>query len=232
MDTTGPLPTPEATPADAAPVARRRGVRLGIAIALLAVPVAVIALGIAAPVSGREPIGVEAVGGEGSGTSSSIRTLVAPTSSSVVDVPSLESVQQAALRLVPPTTSTTTSTTTATTTTSTTAPPTTTTTAPLVTTTTAPAPVAAASTAAAPAPANRQSGQATWYRWKAGNCAHNTLPKGTVLTVTNTATGASTTCTVGDRGAFRYPTIVDLDASVFSQIAPLGAGRISVTITW
>ena len=79
---------------------------------------------------------------------------------------------------------------------------------------------------------NSASGQATWYRWKVGNCAHNSLPKGTRVTVTNTATGASAVCTVGDRGAFGYPTIIDLDASVFSQIAPLGAGRITVSISW
>lgn len=108
-------------------------------------------------------------------------------------------------------------------------PATTTTTAPRrvaapVTTTTAPTP--------APAPSHSQTGQGTWYRWKAGNCANNELPMGTVLTVTNLATGAHTTCTVGDRGAFRSPTIVDMDATVFAKIAPLGAGRISVRISW
>lgn len=108
------------------------------------------------------------------------------------------------------------------------APPTTvaprpTTTLPPTTTTTA---------APTPAPANRQSGQATWYRWKKGNCAHNTLPKGTRVRVTAVASGRSTTCVVGDRGAFRNPTIIDLDASVFEQIAPLGAGRINVVISW
>ena len=58
------------------------------------------------------------------------------------------------------------------------------------------------------------------------------LPKGTVVTVTNLANGKSTFCVVGDRGAFRSPTIIDLDASVFAQIAPLGAGRINVAISW
>ncbi len=104
---------------------------------------------------------------------------------------------------------------TTTTTTTTTAPPTT-------TTTTAPRPVSP----------NRQSGQATWYRWKRGNCAHNTLPRGTRVTVTAVATGRTATCVVGDRGAFRDPTIIDLDASVFEQIAPLGAGRIAVVVSW
>ncbi|MCB0978827.1 MAG: hypothetical protein KDB02_15340 [Acidimicrobiales bacterium] len=84
----------------------------------------------------------------------------------------------------------------------------------------------------APAPVRSDRGKATWYRWKAGNCAHNTLPKGTRVTVTAVATGKSTTCVVGDRGAFQRPTIIDLDATVFAQIAPLGAGRIDVVISW
>ncbi len=88
-------------------------------------------------------------------------------------------------------------------------------------------------TTAPPAPSpHRQSGQATWYRWRRGNCAHNSLPMGTRVTVTVVATGRSTTCVVGDRGGFRSPTIIDLDASVFEQIAPLGAGRIAVVISW
>lgn len=119
-----------------------------------------------------------------------------------------------------------------------TAPPTT---APPVTTppTTAPPatapPTTAPPTTVAPkpaAPAGTQRGQATWYRWKAGNCAHNTLPKGTVVTVTAVASGRTATCVVGDRGAFRVPTIIDLDATVFAKIAPLGAGRIEVSISW
>lgn len=81
-------------------------------------------------------------------------------------------------------------------------------------------------------PVRTDSGQATWYRWKAGNCAHNALPRGTVVTVTAAESGRSATCTVGDRGAFGRPTIIDLDATVFEQLAPLGAGRISVIISW
>lgn len=88
-------------------------------------------------------------------------------------------------------------------------------------------------TTTTPAPVSpSQSGEATWYRWKAGNCAHNSLPAGTVVTVTATASGRTATCVVGDRGAFGYPTIIDLDTTVFEQIAPLGAGRIQVTISW
>jgi outer membrane biosynthesis protein TonB len=91
---------------------------------------------------------------------------------------------------------------------------------------------ATTTTTTRPAPTRADSGQATWYRWKAGNCASNDLPKGTVVTVTAVASGRQATCVVGDTGAFRRPTIIDLDATVFEKIAPLGAGRISVIITW
>ena len=65
---------------------------------------------------------------------------------------------------------------------------------PPTTTTTAPAAVAA------PPPAHSEVGEATWYSAApAGMCASPSLPFGTVLTVTNDATGASTTCTVDDR---------------------------------
>ncbi len=118
---------------------------------------------------------------------------------------------------------------------STTAPPTTappTTAPPTTAPPTTAAPTTAPPTTAAPKPAGTQRGQATWYRWKAGNCAHNTLPKGTVVTVTAVASGRTATCVVGDRGAFKVPTIIDLDATVFAKIAPLGAGRIEVAISW
>lgn len=83
-----------------------------------------------------------------------------------------------------------------------------------------------------PPPANSQAGQGTWYRYKPGGCANNSLPMGTLVHVTNAATGATATCVVNDRGAFGYPTILDMDASVFQQLAPLSAGRINITISW
>lgn len=119
-------------------------------------------------------------------------------------------------------------------TTTTTARPTTTTTRPRPTTTTAP-PTTAPPTTAPPttaAPANTESGGATWYRHAAGECAHKTLPLGTVVTVTRQSTGASATCKVTDRGPYTAGRIIDLDVSVFEQLAPLDAGVIQVTITW
>ncbi len=55
---------------------------------------------------------------------------------------------------------------------------------------------------------------------------------GTVITVTNNGSGATTTCTVADRGPFASSRILDLSASVFEQLAPLSSGVISVTATW
>ena len=125
-------------------------------------------------------------------------------------------------------------------TTTTTAPPTTTTTAPptttttfvshVVTTTTAPPPPTTTTTAP---PRNSEVGQATWYSAApAGYCASPTLPFGTVLTVVNNATGASTVCRVDDREAAGYPRVVDLSPEGFAQIADPSQGVVEVTISW
>lgn len=140
----------------------------------------------------------------------------------------------------------TTTTTTAAPTTSTTTPAPSTTAAPPTTvaarpapTTAAPRPVAPPTTAAplrapapAPAPANRQSGGGTWYQFRSGTCAHKTLPFGTVVHVTDTANGRTTTCVVADRGPYAAGRILDMDPSVFQQLAPLSSGVIPIVITW
>lgn len=130
-------------------------------------------------------------------------------------------------------------------TTTTTAAPTTTTAPPETTTTEAPPPPAPTTTAPPPPPpppttappttappGNVQEGGASWYDYQPGTCAHRTLPFGTVVTVTNLATGGSATCTVADRGPFIAGRIIDLDRTVFEQLAPLSAGVINVRITW
>ena len=107
-------------------------------------------------------------------------------------------------------------------TTTTTAPPTTTTTSPPTTTTTT-----------RPVPTNSEVGDATWYAAApAGYCASPTLPFGTVLTVVNNATGATTVCTVDDREAAGYPRVVDLSPEGFDQIADTSQGVVQVTISW
>ncbi len=84
-----------------------------------------------------------------------------------------------------------------------------------------------------PAPANRESGQATWYSAAPpGYCASPTLSFGTVLTVTNDLTGATTSCTVDDREAAGYPRVVDMSPQGFAQIASTSQGVVQVTISW
>ena len=79
----------------------------------------------------------------------------------------------------------------------------------------------------------RQEGGASWYRYKAGTCAHRTIRKGTVVKVTNLATGQTATCTVADRGPFIAGRIIDLDRSVFLAIAQSpGQGVLRVRIEW
>jgi hypothetical protein len=80
---------------------------------------------------------------------------------------------------------------------------------------------------------NSESGQATWYSAAPpGMCASPTLPFGTVLTVTNVASGASTTCTVDDREQAGYPRVVDMSPSGFAQLASTSEGVVDVTISW
>ena len=96
-------------------------------------------------------------------------------------------------------------------------------------TTTAPTP----QPAPAPAPTgNTESGKASWYDHQPGICAHKTLPFGTVVTVTNTANGKRTTCTVGDRGPYIAGWVIDLNPREFEQLAPRSAGVISVRLDW
>jgi rare lipoprotein A (peptidoglycan hydrolase) len=138
-----------------------------------------------------------------------------------------------------------------TTTTTTVAPPTTTTTRPRPTTTTtapkpkpkvvlaapAPAPTTTVpkpkpTTTAPPATGSSQVGRASWYEQVQGTCAHRSLPFGTVVTVTDNATGASVTCTVGDRGPFVSDLIIDLSPADFGKLAPTTAGVVGVTLHW
>ena len=85
----------------------------------------------------------------------------------------------------------------------------------------------------APAANGQQEGGASWYRYKPGTCAHRTLPKGTVVKVTNLKTGRSANCTVADRGPFIRGRIIDLDRSVFMAIAESpGQGVVQVRIEW
>jgi rare lipoprotein A (peptidoglycan hydrolase) len=93
---------------------------------------------------------------------------------------------------------------------------------------------AAPSSSSAPAPSGRtETGGATWYdAAPPGTCAHKTLPKGTVVTITNLSTGATASCTVSDRGPYAEGMIIDLAKDVFTKLAPLSQGVIQVRINW
>jgi rare lipoprotein A (peptidoglycan hydrolase) len=101
---------------------------------------------------------------------------------------------------------------------------------PAPTTTTAPPPP--------PPPADAvrtQEGQASWYDLpgaRAGVCAHRTIPKGTVVKVTNLDTGKSINCTVDDRGPYAEGKIIDLYRDDFARLAPLEQGVFPTRITW
>ena len=77
-----------------------------------------------------------------------------------------------------------------------------------------------------------QAGGASYYDFKPGGCAHKSLPKGTVVTVTNMSNGKSTICTVNDRGPFIAGRIIDLETRVFKQVASTSAGVFNARITW
>jgi rare lipoprotein A len=53
-----------------------------------------------------------------------------------------------------------------------------------------------------------------------------------VVHVTNLANGATTTCTVEDRGPYEGGRIIDLSEATFSQIASPSQGVIQVRINW
>ena len=87
--------------------------------------------------------------------------------------------------------------------------------------------------AAPPSATNHEVGEATWYAAApAGMCASPTLPFGTVLTVVNNATGASTCARWTTARRPGYPRVVDLSPEGFSQIADLSQGVVDVTISW
>ncbi len=109
--------------------------------------------------------------------------------------------------------------------------------APSTTTTTA----ASVAATIPPAPHVEQSdgtqrGDVSWYELdgaRAGICAHRILDKGTVVTVTNLATGASVICTVGDRGPYSGDDkVLDLFRDDFARLAPLEEGVVRARLDW
>ncbi len=122
------------------------------------------------------------------------------------------------------------------------APPPTTTEVPPPPTTTAPPPPEREPAAPVPAALSAehadgtQEGNISWYDLPgsiSGVCAHRTIEKGTVVTVTNLDTGKSITCLVDDRGPYSGDgKVLDLHRDEFSQLAPLEQGIFPARLDW
>jgi rare lipoprotein A (peptidoglycan hydrolase) len=82
------------------------------------------------------------------------------------------------------------------------------------------------------APPNVERGGASWYDYRPGECAHKTLPRGTVVTIRSLENGASTTCVVTDRGPYQAGRIIDLDRATFAQLKDPSLGVVQVEISW
>jgi uncharacterized protein YabE (DUF348 family) len=77
-----------------------------------------------------------------------------------------------------------------------------------------------------------QSGVASWYHRTGMVAAHQSLPMGTEVSVTNVATGQTVTVIINDRGPYLDGRIIDLSDDAFARLAPLHIGTINVRITW
>lgn len=74
-------------------------------------------------------------------------------------------------------------------------------------------------------------GQATYY-WGPTKAASTTIPRGALVKVINPQNGRSVTVRIDDTGGFSWPTVIDLRDDLFSQLSPLSAGVIPVTIEY
>lgn len=81
---------------------------------------------------------------------------------------------------------------------------------------------------------NHQTGRASWYDNPYGGytAAHRTLPRGTIVTVTNVANGRSVQVRINDRGPYVEDRIIDLNRKAFAELASPSRGVIDVRIEW
>jgi rare lipoprotein A (peptidoglycan hydrolase) len=78
-----------------------------------------------------------------------------------------------------------------------------------------------------------QSGVASWYpEARDGYCASPYLNFGTVVTVTDVATGYSIRCIVDDRQARNPGRVIDLSYDGFADLGRPSIGLIEVRLTW
>lgn len=81
--------------------------------------------------------------------------------------------------------------------------------------------------------AGSQAGMASWYGIGGLSAASPSLPFGTVVRVTNSATGRSVNVVIRDRGPYAgADRVIDLSPTAFAQIGALGSGIISVSLRW
>lgn len=78
----------------------------------------------------------------------------------------------------------------------------------------------------------QQEGKATWFATPGLTSAHQSLPFGTVVRVTNLDNGRRTTVVIRDRGPYLGGRVIDLSDAAFSQLAPLEKGVMRVKIEW
>ncbi len=81
-------------------------------------------------------------------------------------------------------------------------------------------------------PPRTQSGVATWYHRSGLVAAHQTLPFGTQVRVTNLDNGRTVTVVINDRGPYAPGRIIDLSDDAFALLAPLSSGTFPVRIAW
>lgn len=77
---------------------------------------------------------------------------------------------------------------------------------------------------------NRKTASGERYKHGLKTAAHQKIPFGSTVKVTNKSNGKSVVVTINDRGTFANGRIIDLSKSAFSQIGPLSSGYINVKI--
>ena len=81
-----------------------------------------------------------------------------------------------------------------------------------------------------------QDGMAAFHRHDAAlgarSCFHASVAIGTIITVTNSDSGAQTTCVVQGRAPLDRHRVIDLDPATFGEIADLAEGAVPVRLSW
>ena len=88
-------------------------------------------------------------------------------------------------------------------------------------------------TTAPPPPLSAADGMASWYpEAPPGYCASPYLRFGSLVTVTDVATGRSIRCIVDDRQAINPGRVIDLSYDGFSDLARPSIGLVEVRLSW